>query len=132
MKRILAVLCLLSMQAVATANAVAWWTRPWAAALVALIISTLLLFVVGDALPRSVARLAPELSDAALPLARRTLPNAYPTEWRCPRPPARNRHVRPNFDRPPIRAPPTASSRNYCEMRSVPAEQALSRRACTS
>ncbi len=74
-------LALLVFGAVATANAVAWWTRPWAAALVALIVSTLLLFVVGDALPRSVARLAPELSDAALPLARRTLAVFGPLLW---------------------------------------------------
>jgi len=66
---------------VATANAVAWWTRPWAAALIALIVSTLLLFITGDALPRSVARLAPELSDAALPLARRALAPFGPLLW---------------------------------------------------
>ena len=74
-------LALLVLGAVATANAVAWWTRSWTAALVALIISTLLLFVVGDALPRSVARLAPELSGAALPLARRTLAPFGPLLW---------------------------------------------------
>jgi len=66
-------LALLILGAVATSNAVAWWTRPWLEALGTLLIGTLLLFVVGDALPRSVARLAPELSEAALPLARRTL-----------------------------------------------------------
>src|SRR6266496_4933502 len=38
-----------------------------------LLVAAGFLFVVGDALPRSVARLAPELADAALPLARRTL-----------------------------------------------------------
>jgi len=36
---------------------------------------------VGDALPRSVARIAPELSDAALPLARRTLAPFGPLLW---------------------------------------------------
>jgi len=66
-------LALLILGAVATSNAVAWWTRPWLEALGTLLIGTLLLFVVGDALPRSVARLAPELSEASLPLARRTL-----------------------------------------------------------
>ncbi len=74
-------LALLVLGAVATANAVAWWTRPWAAALATLIVGTLLLFIIGDALPRSVARLAPELSDAALPLARRTLAPFGPLLW---------------------------------------------------
>jgi len=41
----------------------------------------LLLFIVGDALPRSVARLASELSEAALPLARRTLAPFGPLLW---------------------------------------------------
>lgn len=74
-------LALLVLGAVATANAIAWWTRPWAGALVSLVVTTLLLFVIGDALPRSVARLAPELSDAALPLARRTLAPFGPLLW---------------------------------------------------
>ncbi|HWC75108.1 MAG TPA: hemolysin family protein, partial [Gemmatimonadales bacterium] len=74
-------LALLVLGAVATANAAAWWARPWASALVALVIGTLLLFIIGDALPRSVARLAPELSDAALPLARRTLAPFGPLLW---------------------------------------------------
>jgi len=74
-------LALLVLGGVAAANAIAWWTRPWAGALLALVVSTLLLFVVGDALPRSVARLAPELSDAALPLARRTLAPFGPLLW---------------------------------------------------
>ena len=74
-------LALLVLGAVATANAVAWWTRPWAEALVTLSVGTLLLFIVGDALPRSVARIAPELSDAALPLTRRTLAPFGPLLW---------------------------------------------------
>jgi len=74
-------LALLVLGAVATANAVAWWTRPWAEALVTLLVGTFLLFIVGDALPRSVARLAPELSEAALPLARRTLAPFGPLLW---------------------------------------------------
>ena len=74
-------LALLVLGAVATANAVAWWTRPWAEALATLVVGTLLLFIVGDALPRSVARIAPELSDAALPLARRTLAPFGPLLW---------------------------------------------------
>jgi putative hemolysin len=74
-------LALLVLGAVATANAVAWWTRPWVEALVTLVVGTFLLFIVGDALPRSMARLAPELSDAALPLARRTLAPFGPLLW---------------------------------------------------
>src|SRR5437667_52280 len=74
-------LALLILGAVATANAVAWWTRPWAEAILTLGVGTLLLFIVGDALPRSVARIAPELSDAALPLARRTLAPFGPLLW---------------------------------------------------
>ena len=72
---------LLVLGAVAAANAVQWWTHPWTQGLVALSVGVLLLFVLGDALPRSVARLAPELSDAALPLARRTLAPFGPLLW---------------------------------------------------
>jgi CBS domain containing-hemolysin-like protein len=74
-------LALLVSGAVATANAVAWWTRPWAAALLTLGVGTLLMFIVGDALPRSIARIAPELSEAALPFARRTLAPFGPLLW---------------------------------------------------
>ena len=74
-------LSLLIFGAVATSNAVAWWTRSWLEALGTLLVGTLLLFIVGDALPRSVARLAPELSEAALPLARRTLAPFGPMLW---------------------------------------------------
>jgi CBS domain containing-hemolysin-like protein len=74
-------LALLVLGAVATANAVAWWTRPWLEAVVTLGIGTMLLFIVGDALPRSIARVAPELSEAALPLARRTLAPFGPLLW---------------------------------------------------
>ena len=74
-------LALLVLGAVATAHAVAWWTRPWAEALLTLVVGTLLLFIGGDALPRSVARIAPELSEASLPLARRTLAPFGPLLW---------------------------------------------------
>jgi CBS domain containing-hemolysin-like protein len=50
-------------------------------ALVTLVVGTVLLFIVGDALPRSVAQIAPELSEAALPLARRTLAPFGPLLW---------------------------------------------------
>src|SRR5216683_977353 len=66
-------LALLVLAAVAAGDALGWWTRPWAAALGAWGVAVGFLFVVGDALPRSVAHIAPELASAALPLARRTL-----------------------------------------------------------
>jgi CBS domain containing-hemolysin-like protein len=72
---------LLVLGAVAAANAVGWWTRPWAEGFATLAISVLLLFVLGDALPRSVARIASDVSDAALPLARRTLAPFAPLLW---------------------------------------------------
>ena len=74
-------LALLILGAVATSNAVAWWNRSWVEALGILLIGTFLLFIVGDALPRSAARLAPELSESALPLARRTLAPFGPLFW---------------------------------------------------
>src|SRR5204862_7224321 len=74
-------LALLVLGAVATANAVAWWTRPWVEAMLTLVVGTVLLFIVGDALPRSVAQIAPEVSEAALPLARRTLAPFGPLLW---------------------------------------------------
>jgi CBS domain containing-hemolysin-like protein len=66
-------LALLVLAAVAAGDALGWWTRPWVAALSAWGVAVGFLFVLGDALPRSVARIAPELASAALPLARRTL-----------------------------------------------------------
>ena len=54
-------LALLVLGGVAAANAIAWWTRPWAGALLALVVSTLLLFVVGDALPPGSHRSCPTL-----------------------------------------------------------------------
>jgi Mg2+/Co2+ transporter CorC len=74
-------LALLVLGAVAAAYAVQWWARPWIPGLGALAVGVLLLFVLGDALPRSIARLAPELSDAALPLARRSLGPFGPLLW---------------------------------------------------
>ena len=71
-------LALLVLAAVAAAHAVRWWERPWVAALGAVGVVALLLFVVGDALPRSIARVAPELASLAFPLGRRTLPPFAP------------------------------------------------------
>ena len=66
-------LALLLLAAVAGGSALAWWTRAPAGGVAALVAAIGFLFVTGDALPRSLARLAPELSDAALPAARRSL-----------------------------------------------------------
>ena len=74
-------LALLVLGAVAAGEAADWWDRPWAAALGAWGVAVGFLFVLGDALPRSLARLAPELAAAALPLARRTLAPFGPLLW---------------------------------------------------
>ncbi len=74
-------LALLVLGAVAAAHALGWWARAWAAGLADLGVAVGLLFVVGDALPRSIARIAPELTAAALPLARRTLVPFGPLLW---------------------------------------------------
>jgi CBS domain containing-hemolysin-like protein len=66
-------LALLILGAVAAGDAVDWWRRPWAEGIGAWALAVGFLFVVGDALPRSLARVAPELAALALPLARRTL-----------------------------------------------------------
>lgn len=71
-------LALLVLAAVAAGHAVHWWDRPWPEALGAVLLTALLLFVIGDALPRSIARLAPELTALSLPLGRRTLPPFQP------------------------------------------------------
>ena len=74
-------LALLVLGAVAAGEAADWWDRPWAGALGAWGVAVGFLFVLGDALPRSLARLAPELAAAALPLARRTLAPFAPLLW---------------------------------------------------
>jgi CBS domain containing-hemolysin-like protein len=66
-------LALLVFAAVAAGDALGWWTRGPGTGLGTLAMATVFLFVLGDALPRSLARLAPEISDAALPTARRTM-----------------------------------------------------------
>lgn len=71
-------LALLVLAAVAAAHAVWWWERPWLAAIGVVLLVALLIFVIGDALPRSIARLTPELAQATLPLCRRTLPAFAP------------------------------------------------------
>ncbi len=74
-------LALLVLGAVAAAEALDWWRRPWAEALGTWAVAVGFLFVVGDALPRSLARVAPEVAALALPLARRTLAPFGPLLW---------------------------------------------------
>jgi CBS domain containing-hemolysin-like protein len=74
-------LALLVLGAVGASHALGWWEEPWGRSLLDLAAAVGLLFVVGDALPRSVARLAPEVATAALPLARRTLVPFGPLLW---------------------------------------------------
>ncbi|HMA41860.1 MAG TPA: hemolysin family protein [Gemmatimonadales bacterium] len=71
-------LALLVLGAVAAADAVRWWERPWVTALGSVGVVALLLFILGDALPRAVARVAPELATLAFPLGKRTLPPFAP------------------------------------------------------
>jgi len=74
-------LALLVLGGVATAHVLDWWDRPWPQALANLGLAAGLLFVVGDALPRSLARIAPEVAEAALPVARRALSPFRPLLW---------------------------------------------------
>src|SRR2546428_10904893 len=74
-------LALLVLGAVAAGDVLGWWARPWPQAIANLALAAGLLFVVGGALPRSLARLAPEVATAALPPARRTPPPFPPPLW---------------------------------------------------
>ena len=74
-------LALLVLGAVAAAHAARWWERAWPPGLLVLGLAAGLMFVVGDALPRSLVRLAPDVADSALPLARRTLWPFTPLLW---------------------------------------------------
>lgn len=74
-------LALLVLASVAASYAVDAWHRPVVEGVLLLSVTTLFLFVVADGLPRSAAALAPELADAALPLARRTLAPFRPLFW---------------------------------------------------
>ncbi|HEU5321527.1 MAG TPA: hypothetical protein VFX28_12030, partial [Methylomirabilota bacterium] len=74
-------LALLVLSMVAAMGAVDLAGRPPLGGLLLLVVTTLLVFVVGDTLPRAAARLAPELAEAALRLARRTLVPFAPIAW---------------------------------------------------
>jgi CBS domain containing-hemolysin-like protein len=66
-------LALLVLGAAAAGFALDWWRRPWIESVLSLSAATLLLFIIGDALPRSWARVAPDFAQWSLPLARRSL-----------------------------------------------------------
>ncbi len=74
-------LALLVLGTVAGMGAVHLAVRGPAAATFLLLATVLFVFVVGDTLPRAAARLAPELADAALRLARRSLWLFWPLAW---------------------------------------------------
>lgn len=74
-------LALLILGGVAAGHALDWWQRPWAEGTLTLAVMALLLFILGDAVPRAAARLAPEIAGVALPLARRTLTPFGPLLW---------------------------------------------------
>jgi CBS domain containing-hemolysin-like protein len=74
-------LALLVVSAAAASYAIQWWQRPWLEGLLTLAAAVLFLFVLGDALPRSAARVAPELAAWALSWARRSLALFAPLLW---------------------------------------------------
>jgi CBS domain containing-hemolysin-like protein len=74
-------LALLVVAAAAAGQALSWWMRPWAGALATWGVAIGFVFVVGDALPRSLAQVAPDLAATALPLARRSLAPFRPLLW---------------------------------------------------
>ena len=74
-------LTLLFLGTVASVTVLGAWSRPLGAALAWTALVSAFLFVIADALPRAAARVAPELADAALSLARRTLWPFRPIAW---------------------------------------------------
>jgi CBS domain containing-hemolysin-like protein len=74
----LAHLALLVLAAVSAAAAIGWWRLPPAAAAVRLALIVLLLWVVGDLLPRLLASIAPELAAPARRAALRSLAPVRP------------------------------------------------------
>ncbi|HEY6209558.1 MAG TPA: hemolysin family protein [Gemmatimonadales bacterium] len=74
-------LALLVVGAVAAAFMLRWWEQSWLVGLADLAIAVALLFVVGDAAPRALAAVAPQLASEALPLARRVLTPFAPLLW---------------------------------------------------
>ena len=66
-------MALLTLAGVCAAEAVRWWERSFLEGAELVVTGSLFLYLVGEALPRATAALAPELANAALPIARRTL-----------------------------------------------------------
>jgi magnesium and cobalt transporter len=71
-------LTLLTVAAALAATAVAWWTYPPVTALIRVILVTLLVWAVGDLVPRLLAVLAPELVPFARLVAVRAVPAFHP------------------------------------------------------
>ncbi|GIW50866.1 MAG: hypothetical protein KatS3mg081_0221 [Gemmatimonadales bacterium] len=66
-------LALLIISGIAAAQAVGWWYRPLPAAWATAVVSAAFLYLVADALPRTIGALVPELSSAAVGVASRSL-----------------------------------------------------------
>jgi CBS domain containing-hemolysin-like protein len=66
-------LALLIISGIAAAQAVGWWYRPLPASWATALVSAAFLYLVADALPRTIGSLVPELSAAAVGLATRSL-----------------------------------------------------------
>jgi CBS domain containing-hemolysin-like protein len=66
-------LALLTLAGAAAGTAVSWWVWPPAEALLRLLLGVLLVWVLGDILPRLLAAIAPDLPGIARPLALQTL-----------------------------------------------------------
>lgn len=74
-------IALLVVGSVAAMGAVDPAGHGWLSGLLLLTVTALFVFTLADALPRATARLAPELADAAIPAARRTLWPFAPLVW---------------------------------------------------
>lgn len=74
-------LALLVIAGVAASEALAWWQRPGALAAATLALAILLPLTVGEALPRALAAVAPEVAQGAVRPARRLLVPFAPLLW---------------------------------------------------
>jgi len=74
-------LALLVIAGVAASEALAWWLRPGALAGASLAVAMLLPLAIGEALPRALAAVAPELAQGAVGPARRLLAPFAPLLW---------------------------------------------------
>ena len=71
-------LSLLFIAAVSAANAGAWWERAAAESAGVIFVSVGFIFMIGEALPRAIGALAPEVAAAAAPVAERTTAVFHP------------------------------------------------------